>query len=341
MCYNIDMEKENKQSDINIYGLSGNYMQIELLITRYCTYNCEHCMYNCGTHESKEYMSDEILAKVKKQVDFLKKINIHVCVNLIGGEPTINFDKFSHVFKEVETWNTPVSMTTNGWWLSSRKNIERFFETVAPYVNKDGKSHWEYGDNSGLTIRISVDPFHDKKRKTKDIQEALNNIFSDYDLLLKYNVPIPYPTDPWLWKQINIIDGEDRYYIAPNGRGKNVSNIKEWMNKYSKDGNFCMYNFNRIENIHYEPDGHITDTCGFGSMYDFGTVDDNVVYILELIWQYKKDRWQNKDNQKFGCWNCREMVQEWKNRNFEKYKQHFSSLNTMDMEKWLVSITER
>jgi hypothetical protein len=76
-------------------------------------------------------------------------------------------------------------------------------------------------------------------------------------------------------------------------------------------------------------------------MYDFGTVDDNIVYILELIWQYKKDRWQNRDKQAFSCWNCQDMVQKWKEKNFNKYKKQFSGLNTMDMEKWLVSIVER
>ena len=341
MCYNIDMENTNK--DINIYGLSGNSLQIELFLTNYCTYNCEHCMYDSGSYQSKEYMSDEVLAKVKKQVDFLKQINMHVMINLIGGEPTIDFDKFSHIFKEVETWNVSVSMTTNGWWLASRKNIERFFEIVSPYVNKDGRAHWEHKVNNGLTIRMSDDPFHYGKRKVKDIQNALSDIFLDYELVLKYNIPLPDNKDPWIWRQFLKYDetGFDSYYISPNGRGKSVSNIKQWMDKYSKDGNFCSYNFNRMENIHYQVDGSITDTCGFGSMYDFGTVDDNIVYILELIWQYKKDRWQNRDKQAFSCWNCQDMVQKWKEKNFNKYKKQFSGLNTMDMEKWLVSIVER
>ena len=322
---------------INIQGLSERSILIELFLTRYCTYNCKHCMYDCGIHESKGYMSDEVLAKVKKQVDFLKEINMHVFINLVGGEPTTNFDKFSHILKEVKSWNVSISMSTNGWWLSSRKNIERFFDIVVPYVSKDGKSHWNSGEYNGFTIRISDDPFHEEQRKVKNIQDALNNIFSDYELMSKYNIPIPDPGDPWLWRQFLLYDstGFDSYYIAPNGRGKNVTNIKQWMEKYSKDGNYCSYNFNRMENIHYELDGHISDTCGFGSIYDFGTADDNIVYILELIWQYKKDRWQNKDNQAFGCWNCREMVQEWKSKSLEKYQQLFSSLNTMDIDQWL------
>jgi organic radical activating enzyme len=333
------MEKVDEESKINISGLSGKGLIIELFLTNYCTYNCEHCMYDSGSHQSKEYMSDEILAKVKKQVDFLKQINMKVCINLIGGEPTNDFDKFSHILKEVKSWNVSVSMSTNGWWLSSRKNIERFFDIVSPYVNEDGKSHFQYEKNNGFTIRISEDPFHYEKRKIKDVQSSLNDIFSDYKLLSKSNVPIPHPEDPWLWKQYLIYDetGFDSYYISPNGRGKNVSNIKQWIEKYSKDGNFCFYNFNRIENIHYQVDGSITDTCGYGSLYEFGTVDDNLVYILELIWQYKKDRWQNKNNQAFGCWNCREMVQEWKEKNLERYREFFSSMNTFDMSKFLTN----
>lgn len=335
---------ENK--GINIYGLSGNSILIELFLTNYCTYNCRHCMYNSGSNQSKEYMSDEILSKVKKQVYFLKEINTHVSVNLIGGEPTADFDKFAHILREVKSWDVSISISTNGWWLSSQKNIERFFEIVSPYANKDGKSYFNinnYGVNNGFTIRISDDPFHYERRKVKDITYALSEIFSDKKLWEKYKMPFPNPQDPWIWRQFLLYDetGSDSYYISPNGRGRNVTNIKEWMNKYSRDGNFCFSNFNRIENIHYQVDGSITDTCGFGSVYDFGTVDDNIVYILELIWQYKKDRWQNKDNQNFGCWNCQEMVQTWKEKNLEKYKETFFSINTMNIEEWLVAIVER
>lgn len=332
------MKETNDKQNINIYGLSGNSITIELFLTNYCTYNCEHCMYNSGSHQSREYMSDEILEKVKKQVDFLKQINMFVIVNLIGGEPTQDFDKFSHILKEVKSWNVSVSLSTNGWWLSSEKNIERFFEIVSPYASKDGKSHFhEYGNNDGFTIRISDDPFHEARRKVKDINYALSEIFSDVRLSEKYNMPFPNPNDPWIWRQFLIVDetGFDSYYISPNGRGRNVTNIKQWMEKYRSDGNFCLCNFNRIENIHYNVDGSVGDTCGLGSIYDFGTVDDNIVYILELIWQYKKDRWQNRDIKNFTCSNCQEMVQNWKKKSFKEYSEYFSDLNTMDMEKWL------
>lgn len=335
------MEKSDKFKDINIYGLSGNATTIELFLTNHCTYNCGHCMYNSGSHQSKEYMSDEILAKVKKQVDFLKNINVDVKVNLIGGEPTFDFDKFSHIFKEVMTWNVGVSISTNGWWLSSDKNIERFFSIVAPYASKDGRAHWSYGDCTGLNIRISDDPYHEERRKVKDINYALSEIFSNKELSEKYGMPFPNHQEPWIWRQFLIVDetGFDSYYISPNGRGKNVTNMDKWINKYSPDGNICFYNFVRIENIHYQTDGSITDTCGFGSMYDFGTVDDNIVFILELIWQYKKDRWQNRLEQPFNCANCHEMVHDWKVKNLEKYKEQFADMNTMDIEKWLMAVT--
>jgi hypothetical protein len=329
---------------INIQGISERTALIELMITRHCPYYCKHCMYDCGPKESKEYMSDKVLQKVKKQIDFLKELNAKPGINLVGGEPTINFEKFSHILSEVTTWNVPIQMTTNGWWLASQKNTERFFAIVSKYADKSGKSgFYETIAQQPFLIRVSDDPFHDEIRKKRHINTTLKDIFQNKKLLSKYNIPIPNSSDPWLWLQINyeVESGLNSYYIAPNGRGKNVTNIDGWLKRYSKDGNLCMNNLQRLENVHYEPDGKISDICGFGSIYDFGTVDDNIIFILELIWQYKKERWQNRENKHFTCSNCREMVQEWKVENLDKYREYFSSMNTMNMEKWLDSVMEK
>lgn len=321
-------------------GISDRFIMMELFCTRYCTYNCEHCMYDCGPHESKEYMSDEILAKVKKQVDFLKQLEAFPIINLIGGEPTINLNKFEHILKQVATWNVGIMMTTNGWWLNSRKSTERFLKIVSPYAYIDGKSR-RYKFPIFFDIRISDDEAHYKKRKVKDIQQSLNEIFSDTKFLSDNNIPVPDKEDPWIWKQQHfLIDGLTTNYIAPNGRGRNVTNIDEHIKRYSKDGNYCHKNFNAIESIHYEPDGKISDTCGYGSMYDFGTVDDNLIFILELIWEYKKERWQNRENQNFTCWNCREMVHKWKEENLEKYRAFLSPINTMNIDKFIVNFRQ-
>jgi|WetSurSiteA1Bulk_404760.scaffolds.fasta_scaffold01794_4 hypothetical protein len=312
---------------------------LELMLTRKCCYFCEHCMYDCGPQESKAYMTDEILAKVKKQVDFLKKLDMFISVNLVGGEPTLNFKKFSHILDEVMTWNVSVTMTTNGWWLGSQKNIERFFAIISKYVHPDGKSCFYTGSKDGFNIRISDDPFHEKQRKVKDINGALLDIFSNDKLVKKYNIPIPNGTDPWLWRQfVNYgTDGFCSYYIAPNGRGRNVTNIGEWLNKFGKEGNFCMRNFNGFENIHYEPNGDISDACGYGSMYDFGTVNDNILYIIELIHMYKVERWNNRTTRNFTCANCRDMVKEWKKEKLELFKKSFAPLNTMNVEEFAAS----
>lgn len=322
---------------MNLAQFSGKSIMIELMITRNCCYYCKHCMYDCGPKASKEYMSDEVLDKVKLQVDFLKRFNMNVAVNLVGGEPTIDFDKFSHIFEKVMTWNCSFTMTTNGWWLSNKKDTDRFFEIVSKYAPADGQSHFSKDSNRGFNIRISDDPYHEKQRKVKDINYALSKIFSDKELSEKYNMPFPNPTDPWIWRQFVKYedDGFDSYYIAPNGRGKSVTNIDEWIKRFSKDGNFCMKHFNSFENIHYEVDGSISDTCGFGSIYDFGTVDDNILFIIQLIWIYKGDRYANRENKTFTCSNCREMVQEWKKENLDKNREFLAALNTMDAETFI------
>jgi len=326
MCYNINMETKT----ITIENFINKPLTIELMITRKCCYYCRHCMYDCGPKESNQYMSDEVLKKVKKQINFLKELNINVFINLVGGEPTINFDKFSHILDKVMTWNVSVTMTTNGWWLNSKKNIERFFAIISKYASPDGKSNYHSRSNNGFNIRISDDPFHEEQREIKNIRNALYEIFNDEELIEKYKIPIPDIQDPWLWRQVY----DERYYISPNGRGRDVTNIFEWIEKYSLDGNFCMRNFTGFENIHYEPNGDISDSCGYGSLYDFGTVDDNILFIINLIWLYKAERWKKKDIQKFTCSNCREMVKEWKDNNLKNYKMFLIDLNTMDAERF-------
>lgn len=322
VCYNTSMNEIEK--------LAGRAVVIELLITRKCCYHCAHCMYDCGPKESQEYMSDEVLNKVKKQVNFLRELHANVAVNLVGGEPTINFEKFSHILQEVATWNVNLTMTTNGWWLKSKKNIERFFAIVAPYANPDGKSHYYPNNRNGFLIRISDDPFHEKERNINILQK-LYEIFNDQELLDKYKIPVPDTKEPWLWKQIHT---DKTYYISPNGRGRDVTNIEDWIKRFGNDGNFCFKNFSTLENIHYEPDGSISDTCGFGSMYDFGTVDDNIVFIMCIIWAYKGARWNNRFENKFTCLNCREMVKEWKDKYLKPARKYLSGLNTMDVEQF-------
>jgi hypothetical protein len=276
-------------------------------------------MYDCGPKEPFEYMNDEILDKVHTQTNFLKEIGIAPVINLIGGEPTIDFDKFKYILDKIASWNVNITMSTNSWWMNSDKDTIKFFEIISKYINEDGKSGWETGHE--FIVRLSNDPFHEKQRKYKDLRKQIEHIYYN---VYKFN--LWDKSNPWLLFQDYY---DDLYYISPNGRGRNVSNYKEWIKKYGSNKCFCPSDYYRwYPNIHYELNGSISDGCGYGSMYDFGTVDDNILFISAIIQQYRKER--NSSKLIYSCYNCREMVQEWKKNNLEECQYLFRGLNTFD-----------
>jgi len=313
--------------DLDLFQQRG--ILLELMITRKCNFFCGHCMYDCSPQSSNEYMSDEILNKIKNQVDFLKNVDIPATVNILGGEPTINFKKFEHILKIVSTWNTPITLNTNGWWLSSEDKTEKFFKIVSPYINENGKYYTvsNFKKVRIFLIRISNDPYHYTQRKVKNINEVLWNIFNNQEFIKDWGVPIPDDVEPWIYAQPV---WDKNWIVSPNGRARNLSpiNINE---------NFCfLEKYNRTESIHYEPDGNITDACGWGSIYDFGNVNDNILFIIEIIRQYKEYR--KNCGKIHNCYNCREMVQDWKKENLIQMRDKYKELNTFNSWDFLYNI---
>jgi hypothetical protein len=302
--------------------LRKQFFNIELLLTEQCNFTCEHCMYDCSPYKSNLWMNNEILDKVKKQVDFLKNSKVMTVVNLIGGEPTLNFTKFAHILKKVYSWKVNITMSTNGWWLNTEENIQKFFSIVSQYANPDGSAGWEKMD-SAFSVRISDDPYHEKVRKIKNIGYALDKIFKNIELVNKFHIPFPDKKSPWIFPQPW---RNGYYYVAPNGRGKNISNLDYYLEVTGKTLCFKDIDNTVSQSIHYDPQGKITDACGFGSIYDFGTVDDNILFIEQLIEEYKIDR--KKSGKVYNCYTCREMVNEWKETNLQKAREKYCYLNT-------------
>jgi organic radical activating enzyme len=306
-----------------------NFITIEVFITRKCPFYCEHCMYDCGPKESSDYISDDMLMKVKKQVDFLHNIGVdNIAINLTGGEPTINLNKFKHILDLVETWDVSVMLTTNSWWANSKKNTEKFFEIVSPYAHVSGRSDFDFG-KKGFVIRLTNDPFHDKYRG-KPIAEVYNDIWENFDMLVKYQIPLPSRIgQAWIF----YYDYDDRYYIAPNGRGKDVTNLEKRLSKLPKGyKSLCMRDLDQIPSVHYEMNGNISDTCGFGSLYEFGSVEDNILFIFAIIQAYKFQRYCNQNDRPYTCYDCRESVEKWKDENLEFFRDRLSYLNIFDDE---------
>jgi hypothetical protein len=316
--------------DINRY--KNKFLLLELLITEKCSFMCEHCMYDSGPHQSNVYMSDEILDKVKIQVDFLRQLGVVPLINIIGGEPTINFYKFEHILNKIHSWGVDITISTNGWWLNSENNIHKFFSIVSKYASPNGKSQNPITGKHFL-IRISDDPYHEKARTIKNINWALHNIFES-DLVKELNIPIPSEGNAWIFSQQWCQGGY--YLVAPNGRGKTCSNLDFYLEQYGRT--FCNFDLGsgKLENIHYDPLGNVADTCGFGSVYKFGTVDDNILYVIELVQKYKRDRMDS--GEEYNCYNCRELVAKWKDENLAYNREKYKRFNTFDINKFLKSL---
>ena len=305
---------------------------IELLITRKCNYRCNHCMYNCSPDDSSIYMSDETLGKVKQQIDFLNKMGLPTCINLIGGEPTINFSKFEHIFREVETWDTYITIGTNAWWLDKPTLVDRFFALVSKRAQE-----------KRIIIRLSEDDFHVKERTIKSLDNKLQEIFAT-GILEKYNLDYSPSEYDWIYDQ-SVYNSKHfpdvPYWVFPNGRGAtcgnyNYQDLKKGYGLKESD-NFCLRNYPSGFQIHYDPLGNIYDGCGQGSIYDFGTVDDNILFIASIMWRYKEWRhfWSGKQ---YDCYNCRAMVQEWKNKYLVDTREEFSKFNTMNYDKFMMEL---
>lgn len=323
--YIIGIIEECKKRDLTLV--------IELLITRKCNYRCRHCMYDCSPEDSSIYMSDEILSKVKQQVDFLNNIGIPTCINIIGGEPTINFSKFEHIFKEIEKWDTFITIGTNAWWLDKPVLVDRFFNLVSKRVQE-----------KRIIVRLSEDDFHVQERKIKSLNDKLQEIFAD-GILEKYNLDMPIASYEWIYDQSaynnNHFPGVP-YWVFPNGRGATCGNYNYLEYKKScgldVDDNCCLRNYPSGFQIHYDPKGNIYDACGQGSIYDFGTVDDNILFIASIIWKYKT--WRHfYSNKQYDCYNCREMVQKWGKDNLEKVREEFSVFNIMDYNEFMKALS--
>ena len=305
---------------MNLNTLRKDGLLIELLITKKCNMSCVHCMYECGPQCSADYMSNDTLEKVKRQVTFLDSVRSSSTINLIGGEPTINLNEFERIFNKVFEWNTNITISTNAWWLSSEKTTKRFFDIVSKIIPGTGES---ISKNTGrrFAVRLSNDPYHYIQREIKDLDAALV-------IALEHNknIPVPADKDPWIFAQPL---HEKRWVVMPNGRGRNVSPLWEW-----EDQNFCFHaKGGGIEHVHYEPNGEVSDGCGYGSIYDFGTADDNILYIIEMIRKYK--RYRKDCGRVYNCYNCRKMVQEWKKEYFESAKTEYLGMNTFDVKSFL------
>jgi len=282
-------------------------------------------MYDCSPVSSGDFISDYMLRKLKKQVDFLRKLNIPVIINLLGGEPSLYFDKLKRIVDEISSWNIGITMPTNGWWLEGEISTKKFMNIFEKLVANTGVSSESNGGN-GLAIQISDEKYHSAWRKGNNNKKYFDELF----MRKEYEHLKPNADDPWIKWQV--LDPD--YLINPHGRGLGISNLKSFLKKNNTE-RFCTqeYEGQHLQSIHYELNGHISSVCMFGGEHEgIGTINDNILYIIMLLRYYELYR---KKIGKYNCYNCHDIFKSWKKDELGILKEKFSYLNNFNSENFI------
>lgn len=324
--------------NLDFYQTNGT-VTISLLLTQKCNFACRHCFYACGPTLPDDYMSRDVLYNVRQQVERLQELDIAVSVNFIGGEPTLDMEKFGDILHEVSTWDCELQMTTNGWWFHEVETARAFFETVSRYVDPDGQG--VECDPGYISVRISNDEYHDQFRpswlQNGKFKGELDNLW-DYDergILYEtewyctgcsevyeecpedetcpecgeycemeykdvtWNVP-PRPDESDPWLYVD--SRSDSGGIIPSG-GRGT-----WGSNDVGSKGWC-----HPFELSYLPDGTLMDICCKGSWCEFGTVEDDPLLLLEVSRRFVEEI-------KPSCRECRMCAEDWKTERLEEVR---------------------
>lgn len=147
-----------------ISKISYDTLHINLYLTYGCPFKCDHCMMNSSPAAARfGWMEPSFIQLVLEprirefqeageELDWeADPFNRSVNINLVGGEPTWDLDKFERLFTFVDTMdvNFSLEMTTNGWWLENLETCNRFLGIVGPRHA-----------SMGIQVRISNSGYH-------------------------------------------------------------------------------------------------------------------------------------------------------------------------------------
>lgn len=323
------------ESEMDITDWQDSGVTISLMLTRRCNFECEHCFYECGPR-FRGYMGDVVLGAVYGQVLRLQGLGIQPRINLIGGEPTLNLDKFACILDRTMGWGVSVEMTTNGWWMHRPDTARRFFQAVVSHVDPDGE-----GAGGGFfSVRVSNDTFHDQFRPVwLQGGDRLAHKLESYwefdedgvfykeiptcgecgrehrwmpdgeqctkrgcDGVVEYETevvmdPLPRPRRSDPW--IYVQEHTGTQYVIPTGRGQYCGGSND-RGKTLKG--YCN------AGLTYLPNGKLMDVCCSGSWCEFGDARDDPVLLLELARRFVRQVGPS-------CWGCRDDAKEWGRRN--------------------------
>lgn len=114
------------------------------IITNYfCTSACRHCLYNCGPHWEKRYISVEIAEQNLRAVKSLGCSAVHIG----GGEPLLRPEELGAVLDAARRWGVSIDyVETNSSWFKDPESAEALLSGLR---------------SKGLhTLLVSISPFH-------------------------------------------------------------------------------------------------------------------------------------------------------------------------------------
>jgi len=320
---------------------NGDCISICLLLTEQCNFQCRHCFYSAGPNKPPKYIADTVLTKVQAMLSALKhdyEID-NINVNLIGGEPTLNLDKFEHVFKTVSRWTSnglcQLEMTTNGWWLHKLSAAKRFMEIMAQHAPG-------WGLDEGFTVRISNDQYHDEFRPhgetSKHLEQILYGLWEPWEwngespfFETRYECPKCYEKfdeyhdgcpkcDCDYLENLEIETFNWSIPPAPQHQGEGEAWIYVENQKYHSGphsvtpiGRGAEFGANDIgkkfkscggNTLTFTPNGKLTDVCCRGSNLGIGTADDDPIVLLAMAQNFF-------ERQRPTCYSCHKEAETW------------------------------
>ena len=156
----IEAQLHLKPTEINISRIIDTIMikfhGAVFILNHYCNLTCDHCFSSCGPKRNKQIN----LELIKRTIDDLGTIDqVGKNIGIVGGEPLLFPVQCVELLKYANKKCFQVSITTNGFWGSSKKSAVRILNKLI---------------DAGLgKIEISIDVFHQKYVPVTNIQNII------------------------------------------------------------------------------------------------------------------------------------------------------------------------
>jgi len=165
--------------------------QIEIILTKSCTWNCLHCLY------SPDYKVNLTISKITKHlpyiVDTLSKLN-NFSICLVGGEiGLVPCNMLSEIFNILSNGNKlPIFISTNGEFLYNGYHLifDKYIYKIFWHFNDDLRYYYHNNINININNKIHFGKVFNRIEQVKPYLDNIivyNNIILDY---LSFDLPL-------------------------------------------------------------------------------------------------------------------------------------------------------